>query len=222
MRGLRAPGLGDREHGDAPQPPAAQALVPGRVAGGDAQERHLGPAAVAAARARLLQDRLAAAPQAPPGDGRPRARAACRPGRGRGWRGCSTGCDVEGAEREGDGTGHGRDVAEAERESPQSGCHKRAGRPTSGDPEGRGDQGARGKAAGRPQGAGDQRRRGAARSRAKGCRRPGSRGAPRGHPQGAGGQDPEAREEAARKRAETRRRNREAAKGEAPVWRRDP
>src|SRR4051794_32837867 len=76
------PALGDRRHGAAPRPPAAQALVPGGVAGRDAPERHLRPAAVAAARARLLQDRLAAAPQAPPGDGRPRARAAGGPGGG--------------------------------------------------------------------------------------------------------------------------------------------
>src|SRR4051794_26881427 len=83
MRAVPPPDLGDRRHGAAPQPPAAQALVPGGVAGGDPQERHLGPAAVAPARARLLQDRLAAAPQAAPGDGRPRAGTLGRPGRGR-------------------------------------------------------------------------------------------------------------------------------------------
>src|SRR5947208_6305357 len=37
------------------QPPAAAHLVPGRLAGGDAQERDVGAAAVEAARARLLQ-----------------------------------------------------------------------------------------------------------------------------------------------------------------------
>src|SRR4051812_15322200 len=82
VRPLPPPDLGDSRHGAAPQPPAAQALVPGGVAGRDAPERDVGPAAVAAARARLLQDRLAAAPQAPPGDGRPRARAAGGPGGG--------------------------------------------------------------------------------------------------------------------------------------------
>src|SRR4051795_10733308 len=51
-------------------------LVPGRVADGDAQERHLGPAAVEAARARLLQVGLAPAPPAPPPGGRPGAGAA--------------------------------------------------------------------------------------------------------------------------------------------------
>src|SRR4051794_119 len=82
VRAVPPAGLGDRRDGAAPQPPAAQALVPGGVAGGDPQERDVGPAAVAAARARLLQDRLAAAPQAPPGDGRSRARAAGGPGGG--------------------------------------------------------------------------------------------------------------------------------------------
>ena len=41
------------------------------MARGDAPERDVGPATVAAARARQLQDGLAAAPKAPPGDGRP-------------------------------------------------------------------------------------------------------------------------------------------------------
>src|SRR3954447_6345114 len=72
MRAVPPADLGDRRDRAAPQPPAAQALVPGGVAGRDAQERDVGPAAVAPARARLLQDRLAAAPQAAPGDGRPR------------------------------------------------------------------------------------------------------------------------------------------------------
>src|SRR5690242_18534141 len=54
MPGLPARDLGDRRDGPAPQPLAAQALVPGRVAGRDAPERDLGPAAVAPARARLL------------------------------------------------------------------------------------------------------------------------------------------------------------------------
>src|SRR3954464_4065202 len=48
-------GLGHRGDGAARQPPAAAHLVPGRLADGDAQERHLRPAAVEAARARLLQ-----------------------------------------------------------------------------------------------------------------------------------------------------------------------
>src|SRR5947208_15856640 len=76
MRAVPPPDLGDRRDRAAPQPPAAQALVPGGVAGRRAQEREGGPAAVAPARARLLQDRRAAAPQAAPGDGRSRARAA--------------------------------------------------------------------------------------------------------------------------------------------------
>src|SRR4051794_20622419 len=83
VRPLPPADLGDRRDRAAPQPPAAQALVPGGVAGRDAPERDLRPAAGAPARARLLQDRLAAAPQAAPGDGRPGAGAARRPGRGR-------------------------------------------------------------------------------------------------------------------------------------------
>src|SRR4051794_34201885 len=82
MRGLRAAGLGHRRDGAARQPPSAAHLVPGRLADGDAQERHLRPAAVEAARARLLQVGLAPGPRAAPGDGRPGARAAGRPGRG--------------------------------------------------------------------------------------------------------------------------------------------
>src|SRR3954454_10978675 len=46
------------------------------------RQRHLGPAAVEAARARLLQVGLAPGPRAAPGDGRSRARAARLPGRG--------------------------------------------------------------------------------------------------------------------------------------------
>src|SRR3954451_8532957 len=49
VRPLPPADLGDRRDGAAPQPPAAQALVPGGVAGGDPQERDVGPAAVAAA-----------------------------------------------------------------------------------------------------------------------------------------------------------------------------
>src|SRR3954464_101967 len=60
------PALVARRQGAAPQPPAAQALVPGGVAGGDPQERHLGPAAVAPARARLPQNPPGAAPPTPP------------------------------------------------------------------------------------------------------------------------------------------------------------
>src|SRR3954468_20980442 len=47
--GLPARDLGDRGHGDAPQPPAAEGLVHRRLAGGDAPERDVGAAAVAAA-----------------------------------------------------------------------------------------------------------------------------------------------------------------------------
>src|SRR4051794_29569581 len=82
VRGLRAAGLGHRRHGAARQPPGLAHLVPGRVADGDAQERHLRPAAVVPARARLLQVGLAAGAQAAPGDGRPGPGAARRPGRG--------------------------------------------------------------------------------------------------------------------------------------------
>src|SRR3954471_6704190 len=49
VQGLPAGALGDRGHGHAPQPPAAEGLVHRRLAGGDAQERDVGPAAVAAA-----------------------------------------------------------------------------------------------------------------------------------------------------------------------------
>src|SRR5689334_8505563 len=51
--GLR-PGLGHRRHRAPRQPPAPAHLVPGRVVDGDPRQRHLGPAAVAATRARLL------------------------------------------------------------------------------------------------------------------------------------------------------------------------
>src|SRR6476659_10837028 len=82
MPGLPAGDLGDGGHGDAPQPPAAEGLVHRRLAGGDAQERDVGPAAAAAARARLLQVGLAVAAEAAGGDGRPGPGAAGRPGRG--------------------------------------------------------------------------------------------------------------------------------------------
>src|SRR5690242_21508583 len=71
VRALPPPDLGARRHGAAPQPSAVAHLVPGGLARGDAPERSLGAAAVAPARARLLQDRLAAPAQAPPRDGRP-------------------------------------------------------------------------------------------------------------------------------------------------------
>src|SRR3954468_12858207 len=80
--GLPARDLGDRGHGHAPQPPAAEGLVHRRLAGGDAPERDVGPPAVAAARAGQPQVGLAAAAQAAGGDGRPRPGAAGRPGRG--------------------------------------------------------------------------------------------------------------------------------------------
>src|SRR3954453_3325204 len=72
MPGLPARDLGARGHGDAPQPPAAEGLVHRRLAGGDAPERDVGPAAVVPARARLLQVGLAVAAEAARGDGRPR------------------------------------------------------------------------------------------------------------------------------------------------------
>src|SRR4028118_971914 len=55
MRALPPADLGDRRDGPAPQPPAAQALVPGGLARGDAQERHLRPTAGAAGRGAPLQ-----------------------------------------------------------------------------------------------------------------------------------------------------------------------
>src|SRR3954453_8233211 len=44
--GRAARDLGPGRDGDAPQPPAAEGLVHRRLAGGDAQERDVGPAAV--------------------------------------------------------------------------------------------------------------------------------------------------------------------------------
>src|SRR3954453_22158544 len=82
MPGLSARDLGDGGHGHAPQPPAAEGLVHRRLAGGDAQERDVGPPAVAAARAGQLQVGLAAVAQAAGGDGRPEPGTAGRPGRG--------------------------------------------------------------------------------------------------------------------------------------------
>src|SRR5689334_25174248 len=64
MQGLPAGDLGDGGHGHAPQPPAAEGLVHRRLAGGDAPEREVGPATVAAARAGQLQVGPAAAAQA--------------------------------------------------------------------------------------------------------------------------------------------------------------
>src|SRR5215208_6830050 len=80
VRAVSSPDLGDRGHGAAPESPAAQALVSGGMAGGDPQEWPLGPAAMAAARARQLQDGLAALAQAASGHGRSRAGAARWPG----------------------------------------------------------------------------------------------------------------------------------------------
>ena len=82
VRGLRAAGLGHRRDGAPRQPPRPAHLVPGRLADGDAQERHLRPAAVAATRTGQLQVGLAAGAQAAPGDGRPGTGGARRPGRG--------------------------------------------------------------------------------------------------------------------------------------------
>src|SRR3954467_6433570 len=82
VQGLPAGDLGDRGHGHAPQPPAAAHLVPGGLAGGDAQERDVGPAAVAAAGRGQLQVGLAAAAQAAGGGGRPGPGAPRRPGGG--------------------------------------------------------------------------------------------------------------------------------------------
>src|ERR671927_1386083 len=82
MPGLSARDLGDRGHGHAPQPPAAEGLVHRRLAGRDAPERDVGPAAVAAAGPGQLQVGLAAAAEAPRRDGRPGPGAAGRPGRG--------------------------------------------------------------------------------------------------------------------------------------------
>ena len=82
MPGLPARDLGDRGHGHAPQPPAAEGLVHRRLAGGDAPERDVGPAAVAAAGPGQLQVGLAPAAEAARGDGRPGPGAAGRPGRG--------------------------------------------------------------------------------------------------------------------------------------------
>src|SRR3954467_5024542 len=80
--GLPARDLGDRGHGDAPQPPAAEGLVRRRRAGGDAPERDVGPAAVAAAGPGQLRVGLAPAAEAAGGAGRPGPGALGRPGRG--------------------------------------------------------------------------------------------------------------------------------------------
>ena len=69
--------------GPAPQPPAAEDLVPRRAWCRHAFGRHLGPSVAGAIGHRQLQDRLAAAPQAPPRHGRPRAEPAANSGRDR-------------------------------------------------------------------------------------------------------------------------------------------
>src|SRR5215212_3738057 len=71
VQGLPAGDLRDRGHDHAPQPPAAEGLVHRRLAGGDAPERDVGPAARAAARPGQLQIRMAPAAEAAGGDGRP-------------------------------------------------------------------------------------------------------------------------------------------------------
>src|SRR3954462_8861993 len=70
VQGLPARGLGGGGHGHAPQPPAAEGLVHRRLAGRDAPERDVGPAAVAAAGPGQLQVGLAPAAPAPRRAGR--------------------------------------------------------------------------------------------------------------------------------------------------------
>jgi hypothetical protein len=81
--GLRPADLADRRHGHAQEQAAAHRLVLGRLSGGLAFERHLGPAAPKAARPRELPNRLADLRQATPGDGRSAAPKALRHRRGR-------------------------------------------------------------------------------------------------------------------------------------------
>ena len=64
-------------------PHPASAVVLGRLPGRHPHPGDLGQAASAPARPHPLRDRLAHAPEAAPGDGRPRARAPARRGRGR-------------------------------------------------------------------------------------------------------------------------------------------
>src|SRR3982750_3133318 len=75
VQGLPARDRGDRGHGHAPQPPAAEALVRRRLAGRDAPERDVGPAAVAAAGPGQLRVGLAPSWHASGGGGAPRTGA---------------------------------------------------------------------------------------------------------------------------------------------------
>ena len=70
MRALSPPDLGDGGHGDARLEGAAYGVVLGRLSDGDTFQRHLGAATAYAARARLLQDGLAAVRQAASRHGR--------------------------------------------------------------------------------------------------------------------------------------------------------
>lgn len=82
MRGVPTADLGDRRHDHAPQPPGAEDLVSRRPYRRHPLQRHLGPSVAGATGHRQLQDRLAAAPQAPARHGRPRAELVPSSGRG--------------------------------------------------------------------------------------------------------------------------------------------
>ena len=82
MRPVPPADLGDCRHGDARLQAVADGMVLGRLSDGDAFQRHVGPSVVAAARARLLQERLAAVRQAAPRHGRSRPIAAVGADRG--------------------------------------------------------------------------------------------------------------------------------------------
>ena len=83
MQPLSSPDLGHRRDRDARLQAGAQRLVLGRLPDGDTFQWDLGAAIAEPARARLLQDRLAALWQAAPRHGGTRPRAVGRPGRGR-------------------------------------------------------------------------------------------------------------------------------------------
>jgi len=71
VRLLRQADLGDRRYGDARLEAADDGLVLGGLPDGHPFQRHLGAATAGAARPGLVQDRLAALRQAPPGDAAP-------------------------------------------------------------------------------------------------------------------------------------------------------